>query len=301
MTADRYRDAHAQPPSAVPVMPVDDKPRIALSLSGDTNFLLACARGERDVLRAEVERLKGECDRHVAHITAIRTTLRTECDEIDASEWADDLHLADVIEKHLCRTLHGLLESAESAREAAEKEWDELRSYITGSLPFLEEAWEACFHGEKQKLLSAEERGMGMLLGQFREIAKGVRVLPMDCMTRKDAHELANNATAWAQRMLGNPNALNEDVRDYIGLGQTCADGIKKAHAEILRLRGELQEANHRIRDHSVASNEMVERVARAICKANHSKVDQEWTDQAFERTRAHNIHLARAAIGAMG
>ena len=90
---------------------------------------------------------------------------------------------------------------------------------------------------------------MGMLLGQFREIAKGERVLPPDCVTSKEAHEIANNATAWAHKLLGNPNELREEIRDYIGLGQTCAHGIVKAHGEIVRLRGELQEANRRLRE----------------------------------------------------
>lgn len=46
---------------------------------------------------------------------------------------------------------------------------DELVGLIQSSLPFLEEAWTACFHGQKERLLSCEERGMGTILRHFRQ------------------------------------------------------------------------------------------------------------------------------------
>lgn len=35
--------------------------------------------------------------------------LRTICDELGDNDWPDDLHLADVINKHLVRYLHDIL------------------------------------------------------------------------------------------------------------------------------------------------------------------------------------------------
>ena len=46
---------------------------------------------------------------------------------------------------------------------------------------------------------------------------------------------------------------------------------------------------------------ERVERVARAISKAQHSIVPQEWTDERFEWARNHWMNTARLAIQAMG
>ncbi len=54
-----------------------------------------------------------------------------------------------------------------SQKKRIRKKWakyyensDELRGYIASTLPYLQEAWEACFRGQEKALLSAEERGM---------------------------------------------------------------------------------------------------------------------------------------------
>jgi len=77
---------------------------------------------------------------------------------------------------------------------------EELIGYIQSALPFLEEAWEACFRGQKERLLSAEERGMGTLLAQFREIAKGERVIPPGLVPTSEISKAREAAAGWAHR-----------------------------------------------------------------------------------------------------
>ena len=117
------------------------------------------------------------------------------------------------------------------------KEAQKLRSFIAETLPFLEEAWEACFQGQEEKLLSAEERGMGLLLSQFRNIADGKPAIPVSLITRKEAYEQTNTAIKWATDLFGHPNDLKEPYKQYILPGDTCADGLKKAHKIIQDLQ----------------------------------------------------------------
>ncbi len=116
----------------------------------------------------------------------------------------------------------------------------DIRSYITGVIPFLEEAWKACFQGQEQRMLSAEERGMGTLLQQFRTIAAGTRVIPLDCILAKDADRNMQVAIDWAHRTLGSPNELKPELREWVRLGETCADGLERANAEVIQLRAAL-------------------------------------------------------------
>jgi hypothetical protein len=60
------------------------------------------------------------------------------------------------------------------------------------------------------------------------------------------AHAAAPGADliAWAERTLGTPNEMRKDLREWVRLGETCADGLARANAEVLRLRGELEKAN---------------------------------------------------------
>jgi len=88
---------------------------------------------ERDAAIARAERAE-------KHLASVRSMLRIECDAVQASEWSDDLHLADVVEKHLCRKLHYDLDAADAenrrlraALEAAKariqcKCWDNVMS-----------------------------------------------------------------------------------------------------------------------------------------------------------------------------
>jgi len=41
---------------------------------------------------------------------------------------------------------------------------------------------------------------------------------------------------AWAREFLGSPNGLKPELQRWIRLGETCADGLKRANAEITRL-----------------------------------------------------------------
>ena len=123
---------------------------------------------------------------------------------------------------------------------SAKKELAELRSFIADAVPYLEEAWEACFDGKEKALLSAEERGMGRLLQRFRDIATGKPPVPFGMITLKQAQKQEQEALAWAYRLLGNPNELKPELREYMRLGETLATGLERAHAEILRLRAKL-------------------------------------------------------------
>lgn len=113
---------------------------------------------------------------------------------------------------------------------------EELRGFIARCLPFLEEAWAACFRGQKEMMLSAEERGMGGLIRRFRLIAKGRPCLPIGLITQKEASRQRADALKWARKMLGQPNELKEPLRQYVHCGETCADGIKRAHKRVKEL-----------------------------------------------------------------
>ena len=114
---------------------------------------------------------------------------------------------------------------------------DELKALLVEMLPFLEEAWKVCFPGGRDRLLSAEERGMGYILSTMREWAKENYVLPPGVISSEESSKRVENATQWAHRLLGSPNELHSDLREWVGVGETCADGLKKANAEVVRLR----------------------------------------------------------------
>jgi hypothetical protein len=66
------------------------------------NYLLEEVMQERDRLRRERE-------------VAV-AMLRIECAEYDDNDWPDNLHLADVIEKHLARSAHEAVRKCETKR-----------------------------------------------------------------------------------------------------------------------------------------------------------------------------------------
>jgi hypothetical protein len=78
----------------------------------DTPSTLAAVIAERDAARMRAESYKDHARRWRdevmqlrAHLDAARAMLRIECAEAGCNDWPDNLHLADVIEKHLCRSL----------------------------------------------------------------------------------------------------------------------------------------------------------------------------------------------------
>lgn len=113
----------------------------------------------------------------------------------------------------------------------------ELRSFVAQAVPFLEEAWHACFHGQKKRLLSAEERGMGRLLNLFREVAAEQPAIPPGLITCEEASRRSEAAVAWAHKLLGSPNELAPELQEWMSPGETCADGLRRAQAEVDRLR----------------------------------------------------------------
>jgi hypothetical protein len=60
-------------------------------------------------LRAEIKRLQD-------HLDVTRNMLRLECAEFDDNDWPDDLHLADVVEKHLARSAWNVIHDLERER-----------------------------------------------------------------------------------------------------------------------------------------------------------------------------------------
>ena len=78
-----------------------------------------------DDFAIEILCLAEENDRHIAHIAAleahlggIRKLLRSECADLGDNDWSDNLHLADVVEKHLVRHVRSRVEDLE-----AENRW----------------------------------------------------------------------------------------------------------------------------------------------------------------------------------
>jgi len=121
-------------------------------------------------------------------------------------------------------------------RRVMEMTREELVGYIKSAIPFLEEAWTACFDGKIEKLLCAEQRGMRMLLAQFRLIAQGERVIPPDMITLEEASKRVEDAIAWAHRLLGNPNDMKPELKRWVLAGDTCADGLLRADARVREL-----------------------------------------------------------------
>jgi hypothetical protein len=48
-------------------------------------------------------------------------------------------------------------------------------------------------------------------------------------------------ATEWAYLKLGDPNSLREPLKQYVRIGETCADGIDRAHEKVLLLEAEIE------------------------------------------------------------
>lgn len=95
---------------------------------------------------------------------------------------------------------------------------------------------------------------------------------------------MVDAATEWAHRLLGNPNDLRPELRDWIGIGNTCADGLarcvealavantraKQAERERDEVRECLETVNEgsrtlvSLRDEALARAEQAERELRA-------------------------------------
>lgn len=166
-----------------------------------------------DALSVQVEQLTRERDSAIERAAA--------------SDQCRPMYQADVLEQNRLR----LAAEAEAAQLTRER--DEVRAFIANALPFLREAWEACFHGQSERLLSAEERGMGSLILRFQAIADGKPPTPIGMVTNKDCARQVDAAMEWAHRLLGSPNELREELRDYMYVGETCAHGLERAHGRV--------------------------------------------------------------------
>lgn len=125
-------------------------------------------------------------------------------------------------------------------RDSVVRERDELRAFIADSLPFLREAWEACFHGQKERLLSAEERGMGRLLAAFQAVADGKPPHAPGWVSARECAERVESAIKWAHDLLGDPNEPHPAIKRWCSPGLTAAHGLKDAHSEVERLEAEV-------------------------------------------------------------
>ncbi len=83
---------------------------------------MARAAHERDTLRGAVLdsdalrfAMREERDAARAHLAAVRAMLRIECAAAGCNDWPNDLHLADVVEKHLARKLNADIDAARAA------------------------------------------------------------------------------------------------------------------------------------------------------------------------------------------
>jgi hypothetical protein len=137
--------------------------------------------------------------------------------------------------------LQDLLKQSQAELTALRERVKELEWVISATLPFLKEAWEACFDGKEEKLLSAEERGMGHLMRLFRKVAEKTPVVPLGFISIKEAREQTDTALAYYYKMLGSPNELPEDLRDWINPGETCANGLRRMLTKIKDLDAEIE------------------------------------------------------------
>lgn len=79
---------------------------------GGLAYCERCHGGEDELSVACAVRLEEQLAQATKHLDATRAMLRSECDDLGASTtWADNLHLADVVEKHLCRPVRDDLAS----------------------------------------------------------------------------------------------------------------------------------------------------------------------------------------------
>jgi hypothetical protein len=89
-------------------------PIIKTNLSFDA-FDEASANGVLlDACAAEILRMDRRIKELEAHQEGMRKTLRIECGDLGDNDWDDDLHLGDVIEKHLCRPAAGRIAELEA-------------------------------------------------------------------------------------------------------------------------------------------------------------------------------------------
>jgi hypothetical protein len=70
-------------------------------------------------LTENVRALKARVAELEAHENATRKQLRIECAELGDNDWPDDLHLADVVEKHLARPAAARIDELEEERDDA--------------------------------------------------------------------------------------------------------------------------------------------------------------------------------------
>lgn len=77
--------------------------------------LLRQAMLDNDRLEARIAALE-------AHVEGIRKILRSECADLGDNNWPDNLHLGDVIEKHLCRPVRAAMERLEAENAALREE-----------------------------------------------------------------------------------------------------------------------------------------------------------------------------------
>ena len=144
-----------------------------------------------------------------------------------------------------------------------EQQLDELKFFIAETLPFLKEAWEACFNGQEEKMLSAEERGMAYLIGKFEEVANNKPPIPPNCITYEEHDMLMRKASEYYLKM------VPEHLKKWVLVGETCVHGIKRCSEENDRLREALQDltdAINKFRNDTRAS--VGEEVGFALVKA---------------------------------
>jgi hypothetical protein len=98
-----------------------DLARVTASLDDHASVLLKVRRAlcgdihNQDHIVEMAERIVRERDQALAHLAAVRAMLRIECAAAGCNDWPNNLHLADVIEKHLARKLCADLDAALAA------------------------------------------------------------------------------------------------------------------------------------------------------------------------------------------
>jgi len=81
---------------------------------GGLQFCERCKGGEIELEQSCAERLAEQLAERDKQIDSTRAMLRLECTDLGAStKWTDILHLADVVEKHLCRPVRDRIRDLE--------------------------------------------------------------------------------------------------------------------------------------------------------------------------------------------
>lgn len=190
----------------------------------------------RDV---EINDLEAENEKLKAAIADLKYQVKTNHEMFDdiwgIFGYQSDYEYHGQIYQHVS-VLHRQYKESQAENKKLKQRIAELEAFMADALPFMKEAWDACFHGQKEKLLSAEERGMGNLMREFQKIVDGKPPTPLGMITTEEHSEILNaaigadtNRSDRARKICDSRKigVLGEDIFDIV------MDYVEKLEAEI--------------------------------------------------------------------